>query len=827
MAAIELKLFEASPAWALEQDTLIGYDLSFTQGLQLRGLDAQCLPHEQMDGVSRQLGEALCQIPADGIVRFYSVALEGYSHPLDSYVRRHHRHPLGKHVAKDKAIQCKYELAPLRQELYCFVSTAPAGDFKPHAPRLLSGRKARRICSRAKAVHEKKLREVTRLQRVVAHGLEAAGVRACKLSQDDLFDVVWRLANPSQAHHRLRPQYRPEYTLRTQLFSSGIRNFHDCFVRDGRYHRVLSLKLPPSTVTPRRVQDVLQNLPFQHQLVVTLRRVSEQQAERRLLQVRSSSYELKRMLATLQGEHKAAALQDHEANEQQRDAQDALDRIKHGERLFEVGVQLWLSSSKLDRLDRQTEKVRVRFRELGMAEVAIEELRGRFAYLSMLPGHHSMMGKGRLHPMLSSRAADLLPVFQAWSGAAKPTAWLTTHDRELVGFHPFEFHPALNSWNAIISASTGSGKSFITKVMLQGWVAGGGGMVVVTMGRDYHRFAELLDGSIYDVSLSDPDLSLGPFPTAGEMHSAAEPQVALEHLSSIIEVMTHEPRQPLDRVGRHLIYRAVEKLYKAEQPSSWAPTFADWLEALQAVSEPQTERLARKLGAQMRFWTEGPYGAAFNRSCSGNHRTRLQVWNLQDIHSEDVRAVVLALISGNIAKSIKAGRTVIVMDEVWSVLKSETGAQLVESLYRTVRKEGSSVWSISQSVSDYTRLPEGCRSALLGNAQLKLILAHTGDDIPQLGRILNLNQREQELAASVQAEPGHYSDVLLLYAGFRQLLRLSPCPTEYWLATSHKPDCDHEQRQLQANPDKSRLSVLLQLADQYPRGVEHGKDQAA
>jgi type IV secretory pathway VirB4 component len=89
--------------------------------------------------------------------------------------------------------------------------------------------------------------------------------------------------------------------------------------------------------------------------------------------------------------------------------------------------------------------------------------------------------------MLASRAADLLPIYEAARGPEHPIAILTTRQSELVAFHPFDRE--LPAWNATIAGGTGSGKSFTTRTLLSGWLASGGRLVVATRGRDYLRLS--------------------------------------------------------------------------------------------------------------------------------------------------------------------------------------------------------------------------------------------------------------------------------------------------------------------------------------------------
>jgi len=85
----------------------------------------------------------------------------------------------------------------------------------------------------------------------------------------------------------------------------------------------------------------------------------------------------------------------------------------------------------------------------------------------------------------------------------------------------------------------GSGKSFATADPSDCWIAKGGRVVVATRGRDYHRFAEIFGGSLYDISLDDPNLALGPsLPRPNLAKVGAER--ALEHLTSILAIMVQD-----------------------------------------------------------------------------------------------------------------------------------------------------------------------------------------------------------------------------------------------------------------------------------------------
>ena len=810
---LKLRLFEVSPAWTIEDDTLIGYDLAFTRGLRLVGLDTTCDTSEALEDLSRRLNEVLCAIPEGSIVRFCSLELDGYRDVLASFQAQFPSNSVGAYVAHKKVEQCDSGLASLKRELYCFVST-PGLIRAQHYRDAILGRRAGKFLKRAKGLHAEKIEEVNRLQRTVARAFGGTGIVAEPLDAAALFAVTWRMANPLSPLGP--PDLRRDFSLRGQLFASGLVEHMDLFQREGRLNRVLTLKVPPKQVLPTQIME-LQTLPFPHQLVVTLRRVSDQDARRRVELNRNQGRELNRLLARFRGAERHAELPDYALIQQQADANDVLARLTAGEKLYDVATQLWLSGTTPDDLAKNTELALSRFRACGQAEGAVEELRGRFAFASMLPGHHGLIGD-RFHPFLATRAADLLPVYQAPTGAKNPTAILSTREKQLVGFHPFD--PTLPAWNATVAGGTGSGKSFATRILLTGWLARGGRVVIATRGRDYHRFAEIFGGTLCDISLEDPNLALGPFPTPSDVAKVG-PERALEHLTSILAIMVVDGSTGLDRLARRLLYNATRALYDKLGPGASAPTFREWLAELEAIaaSEPDSAALATQLSKQIRFWTEGPYGAVFCRNRKTFDDAPLSVWNLDQVHDRDTQGVVLAVLSGVIAQSIQSAPTVVVLDEVWSLFKSEAGAALVESLYRTVRKEGSAIWTISQSMNDYVALPDATKSAILNNSPIKMFLSHDSSELDLVSSTFRLSCRETELLASLKSKPGRFSDMLMFLGKHRLVVRLVPTGIEYWLATSHPKDCDWERLALKEHPNLDRLELLKRLGRSYPHGA--------
>ncbi|MFC1610845.1 TraC family protein, partial [Myxococcota bacterium] len=262
----ELKLFQASTAWEIVDDTLICFDLSFTQGLRLVGIDTTCLTDAVLDELSRALNEALCSIPDGVILRFHSVETASNSDFLAAYRNQFEAHEIGAYVARKKVEQCRSQLSPRRREVYCFVTTPPETSFTAYNPSVL-GRSERKLCARAKQLHVRKTQDVLRLRKSVARVLSSAGISSEPLNAQHLFEVLWCMANPLLAARVGPPIHHPDASLRFQLFHGGLLNHFDKFEREDAINRVLTLKLPPKQVVPTQIRE-LQYLPFTHHLCV-------------------------------------------------------------------------------------------------------------------------------------------------------------------------------------------------------------------------------------------------------------------------------------------------------------------------------------------------------------------------------------------------------------------------------------------------------------------------------------------------------------------------------------------------------------------------------
>src|SRR5207302_6092009 len=132
------------------------------------------------------------------------------------------------------------------------------------------------------------------------------------------------------------------------------------------------------------------------------------------------------------------------------------------------------------------------------AKAIPETLAKRRLFFSSLPG----MGEldRREQDMLTSNAADLLPVEAPWRGTPRsPLFVLETPYRQLVPFSPFD--PSLSDANMLITAKSGGGKTFMAQMFLTMMARLNPLISILERGSSYRPLVELMGGRCIDVDL--------------------------------------------------------------------------------------------------------------------------------------------------------------------------------------------------------------------------------------------------------------------------------------------------------------------------------------
>ena len=92
-----------------------------------------------------------------------------------------------------------------------------------------------------------------------------------------------------------------------------------------------------------------------------------------------------------------------------------------------------------------------------------------------------------------------------------------------------------------------------------------------------------------------------------------------------------------------------------------------------------------------------------------------------------------------------------------------------------------------------------------------------GADQKRLEEVLQLNQNEMGLVASLTQERGRYSEAFLLSGDNRAVVAVESTPLEYWLATTDPVDLAALREREEAGV--SGRDAVAELVGRYPFGV--------
>jgi conjugal transfer ATP-binding protein TraC len=307
----------------------------------------------------------------------------------------------------------------------------------------------------------------------------------------------------------------------------------------------------------------------------------------------------------------------------------------------------------------------------------------------------------------------------------------------------------------------------------------------------------------------------------GSGDADARRQVRLQFMLAVVERMLVEPARPELRLHeRAVLAQAIERLYTVV--SGRAPILSDLIAVLLDIGGAQGEDapVARALARDLRIWTMGAAGRLLDRPSTIHLTADCAAFDLKGLEGDrNLQEVVMLVISGiiwNLVLRPDIDRKAVVFDEVWKFLGAPTVASFIGELYRTSRKYGCSIVTISQSVEDFTA--SSIATALVNCSATVYLLRHKKGQ-EEIGRLFKLNAQEMEVFQNLEMRRGEYSEVLVLHGEHHFLGRVVLSPFEYWVSTTHRDDVALIRRIGQARPDIAPQTVLQLLATNYPRGA--------
>lgn len=797
-------LAEKLEVWGFEEGNLIFKDFSLGAVLKIRPKDISTATDQALNSLHQTACDFLNGLPSGLSIQFVQAITSGNGERIERHGRdlNENAPELAKKLFESRVSRFIDEDDSGKipnQSLYVLLRRSFQKPIKRNRRGWKIWTTSETVEDWSRSILEPELKSFDQVLESVKAGLETLGLSSKKLSEHEVFQLLfdqWNPEHPVDASNFNSEDFRNELILNDLVISTKG------FMIGQIHHRVLSLKTMPIE-TYASMAEKLRELPFDSKLFLSVQVLDQAKEDLLLNTQRRISYAMYSGKAGVADLESAAKLSDIESLLKKRVSGDT--------KIFSVALNVLLRSSDEALLDTQVEQVLQGFRELSGSEGMLESLAATSMFFKFsLP---NAKATERARKMNTEVLANFLPIYGDWIGHETPRVLIKTRSGGLLGFDPFS--PTLTNFNQVVSGGSGAGKSYLTNLLIAQLMKEDPKVFIVDIGGSYKKVTDNLVGQYVPIG-QDSTISLNPFDLSERSIEAVDQKI--KFMTSLVEIMTKEDGAGgIGKLERSEIEHAIKECLSEQND----PRLSHLRGKLLENSEPSVAKMGKILGP----WVgDSPYGKFVDRASNLNIANKIVCFDLKGMEAQpDLQAVCLFLITDLIWREVQRDRTTpkfVVFDECWSLLENDAGSRFLGEVFRTFRKYRASAIAISQTMDDFAN--SKVASAILPNASVKWLLKQTGGNVPNLQKILRFNEREIRLVESVTSKKGFFSEAFLVAGDDKQVVVIESSPLEYWLATTDPLDLKALEEVREANPAIGEMALLQKMAELFPNGAALG-----
>jgi len=313
------------------------------------------------------------------------------------------------------------------------------------------------------------------------------------------------------------------------------------------------------------------------------------------------------------------------------------------------------------------------------------------------------------------------------------------HNNSLILFDRF----SLPNLNSVMFGTSGSGKSYFTKLEILRSLMWGVDVIVIDPEREYEYLAQTVGGTTINISLTSKN-HINPFdlPVPREDESSADVlRSNIVNLIGLFRIMlgglSAEEDEILDAAITET-YASRDITPESNFASIVPPTLSD-LELVLASTAGGEE-----LATRLRKFTTGTWSGFLNQQTNIEATNRCIVFSVRDIEDE-LRPVGIFLILRYIWNLVRTRvkKRLLIVDEAWWLMKNEDGASFLFGIAKRSRKYYLGLSTITQDVSDFLNSPYG--KPIITNSSMQILLKQSPATIDVVASTFNLTEEEKFL----------------------------------------------------------------------------------
>jgi conjugal transfer ATP-binding protein TraC len=789
--------------WGFEKDFIIFQDASIGFAIEATPIDVSTWDNDRLSQFAARIDQFLNGLPSNLDIQFVQEIISGNEETIERHFN------LGN--SADNATVSALTKARVER----LTELDRAGLLPKHRLKIFVRNKNSKVSSTGRlwtapnafaemtsAEFEREIQRSLQIRENISSELISMGLKSKYLNTENLVSLMYKQWNPN------RPIALGEYDeedIRTSILFSDVNISESGFSIGDIHYRVISLKALPE-VTVSSMAQTLRDLPFDSKLFLSVH-VPDQQKELNYLQTQ-------RRIAFSMARGKRSGVSDIASEAKLQDLESLLEQmIAQGEKVFQMSLNVLLCASSASELESQIAQTLSKVRELSGAE-AMQESLASFDIFSEFAIPNAKATE-RAKRIKTTNLSDFLPIYGPWPGHEEPSILLRSRMGSLLNFDPFS--KELSNHNQLISGGSGSGKSFCATLLLSQLQKENPKVYIVDIGASYKKLCEHFSGQYIPLGVSS-DISINPFDLLpGEIKPSGE---KIKFLVSLVEIITKEDdSERLPKLERAELEEAICQCYDVVSKPR--------LSSLQKrLSEHQSLSMKRFARILYPWCGDTTFGKFVDRPTNLSLQSSIVSFDLKGLDAyPDLQAVCLFIITDliwrEVQKCSRSQKKILCFDECWKLLESEAGSSFIGEVFRTFRKYYAGVIAISQDIDDFAK--SKIAGAILPNSAIKWILMQKGANQARLKEVLQLNENEMSLVASLRQERGLYSEAFLIAGDDRAVVAIEATPLEYWIATTDPRDIAVLETLTQEKNSLTQTEILIELSEKYPQGVAHQK----
>ncbi|HAZ12499.1 MAG: hypothetical protein A2X86_19775 [Bdellovibrionales bacterium GWA2_49_15] len=428
------------------------------------------------------------------------------------------------------------------------------------------------------------------------------------------------------------------------------------------------------------------------------------------------------------------AIRDINSENAYKEAEATLEGLSNGSTaLFDTELFFILKEKTKHELDEETQHFLDRMKGLD-AEILVESRALSYFFHTIVPGVAPSFKRKFLAS--SEYLAGLIPFCRDHLMPSQDQG-LTFKARSKAKLYFDLFSPVAHNYNALITGTSGQGKSMLANKILKFELERGTKALCLDLGNSFRKNALFNDGLIFSEKFNPLQFR--------------NPRYLKEFVLSILD-------EKLSKKEEGRLFDAIKNIMK------WnVTTFDNFLLAL----EVEFPGISHYFAEVREYFSDDVFREQnFIYSDLGNY-------------PDNIKAPLVIFLIECFKNML--GRKIFIFDECWNLLSKN--ADYIAECFRTFRKHDASAVALSQNLDDFSETQLG--RVIIQNTYFKFFFKQN------LKTSEFVSEHLAKMVASVYSKKGEYSEFVVASENICKPTRFYATPLEYELFTSDKQDLNH------------------------------------